>query len=64
MLILYAVSGLSGVAAVLISMDKLIGGLVMLCVAIAILVLNMVFTSENVENKQHKEKNDGNTENQ
>ena len=63
-LILYAVSGRSGVAAVLISMDKLIGGLVMLCVAIAILVLNMVFTSENVENKQHKENTESNTENQ
>lgn len=45
-LILYAVSGISGIAAVLMSFGKFIGGVVMLIVAIAILVMNMVFTSE------------------
>lgn len=50
-LILYAVSGLSGVAAILMSMGKFIGGLVMLAVAIAILVMNLIFITDEREVK-------------
>ncbi|MBP3579713.1 MAG: undecaprenyl/decaprenyl-phosphate alpha-N-acetylglucosaminyl 1-phosphate transferase [Clostridia bacterium] len=55
-LILYAVSGISGFAAVLMSFGSFVGGLVMLCVAIAILVLNMLFASEEVEKKAEQDK--------
>ena len=50
-LILYAVSGISGIAAILMSMGKFIGGLVMLAVAIAILVMNLVFITDEREVK-------------
>lgn len=46
-LILYAVSGVSGVSAILISIGKFIGGAAILVVAIAILILNMTFVAEN-----------------
>ncbi len=45
-LILYAVSGVSGVAAILISMGKFIGGLVVILLAIVLLYLNMHYPTE------------------
>ena len=48
-LILYAVSGISGIAAILMSMGNFVGGLVVLCAAVVVLVLNMVFTTDVIE---------------
>jgi len=45
-LILYAVSGVSGIAAVLMSIGKFAGGVIMLCVAVAILILNLYLATE------------------
>ncbi len=45
-LILYAVSGVSGVAAILISLGKYIGGLVAIILAIVLLYLNMLYPNE------------------
>ena len=45
-LLLYAVSGISGVSAILISFDKFVGGVAMLFVAVAVLILNLVFGSD------------------
>ena len=45
-LLLYAVSGISGVSAILISIDNYIGGAAMLVVAVAVLILNLVFGSD------------------
>ncbi len=55
-LILYAVSGVSGVAAILISMGKFIGGLVVIILAIVLLYLNMHFPTE--INNSLNQKND------
>ena len=48
-LILYAVSGISGIAAILMSMGNFVGGLVVLCAAVVVLVLNMIFTTDVIE---------------
>lgn len=45
-MILYAVSGISGISAILISVDKYIGGAAMLIVAVAILLLNLQFGAD------------------
>lgn len=45
-MLLYAVSGISGVSAILISIDNYIGGAAMLLVAVAVLVLNLVYGSD------------------
>lgn len=45
-MLLYAVSGISGVSAILISIDNYIGGAAMLVVAVAVLVLNLSFGSD------------------
>jgi len=45
-MLLYAVSGISGVSAILISIDNYIGGAAMLVVAVAVLVLNLVYGSD------------------
>ena len=45
-MLLYAVSGISGVSAILISIDNYIGGAAMFAVAIAVLVLNLVYGSD------------------
>lgn len=45
-MLLYAVSGISGVSAILISFDNYIGGAAMFAVAIAVLVLNLVYGSD------------------
>lgn len=45
-LLLYAVSGISGISAILISFDKFVGGVAMLFVAVAVLILNLVFGSD------------------
>ena len=45
-LLLYAVSGISGISAILISMDNYIGGAAMFVVAIAVLILNLSFGSD------------------
>lgn len=57
-LILYAVSAISGIAAVLMSIKNYIGGAVILLVAITLLVLNLSFSTENVGKSDKK-----NTEN-
>ena len=53
-LILYAVSGISGVSAVLISMDKFVGGICIFLVACAILVLNMTVVADKSAEEQNK----------
>jgi len=45
-LMLYAVSGVSGISAILISIQNYIGGIAVLAVAVAILILNMTVASE------------------
>ncbi len=45
-LLLYAVSGISGISAILISFDKYIGGAAMLVIAVAVLILNLTFGSD------------------
>ena len=45
-LLLYAVSGISGVSAILISFDKFIGGTAMLLVAVVVLILNLTLGSD------------------
>ncbi|MBE6681516.1 MAG: undecaprenyl/decaprenyl-phosphate alpha-N-acetylglucosaminyl 1-phosphate transferase [Ruminococcaceae bacterium] len=47
-LLLYAVSGISGIAAILISLDKFIGGIAMFAVAIVILILNLAFGGKEI----------------
>ncbi len=42
-MILYAVSGISGIAAILFSIENYIGGGIMLVIAVAILLLNLLF---------------------
>lgn len=58
-LLLYAVSGISGVSAILLSMDNFIGGVAMFVVAITVLILNLSFGSDrngmlNVGNEENK----------
>ncbi len=54
-LILYAVSGISGISAVLMSIGKFVGGVVMLCVALAVLLLNLAFADEKNKDTQTQE---------
>lgn len=54
-LMLYAVSGVSGVAAILISIGKFAGGIVAIILAIALLYLNMHFPSE-IDNTKNTDK--------
>lgn len=53
-LLLYAVSGISGIAAILISLDKFIGGIAMFAVAIVILILNLVFGGKEIYDSSPK----------
>lgn len=54
-MILYAVSGISGISAILISLDKYFGGLAMLVIALAILILNLTLVSEDrIRHQQEK----------
>lgn len=67
-LLLYAVSGISGVSAILISIDNYIGGAAMLVVAVAVLILNLTFGSDvngmlSVPNKTECEVSNEKTEN-
>ena len=57
-LILYAVSGISGVSAILISMGKFTGGVCVFLVAVAILILNMTVVAENTDSEKKNENND------
>jgi UDP-GlcNAc:undecaprenyl-phosphate GlcNAc-1-phosphate transferase len=57
-LILYAVSGVSGISAILISLGKFYGGACVFLVAVAILILNMTFVAENANASDKNEKND------
>ena len=45
-LLLYAVSGISGISAILISMDNYIGGVAMFVIAITVLILNLTCGSD------------------
>ncbi len=51
-MILYAVTGISGVSAILLSLDNYIGGIVMFLVAVAILIMNLSFGNEKAEDKK------------
>lgn len=53
-LLLYAVSGISGIAAILFSLDKFVGGLIMFAVAIVILILNLVFGGKEIYSNSGK----------
>lgn len=57
-LILYAVSGISGVSAVLISFGKFAGGICVFFVACAILVLNMTVVADKSEQDNNSNKTD------
>ena len=56
-LILYAVSGISGISAILISIGNFYGGLAVIAVALVILYLNMLYSSEKKENDPAAAKN-------
>lgn len=56
-LILYAVSGISGISAILISLGKFRGGICVFLVAVAILILNMTIVAENVDTANKNDKN-------
>lgn len=63
-LLLYAVSGISGVSAILLSMDNFIGGISMFVVAVVVLILNLAFgyspskSSENITAENETSDND------
>lgn len=57
-LILYAISGISGIAAILISIGKFVGGVLVLLIALAVLYLNMLFSSEKKEDKVNRQNDD------
>ncbi len=59
-LMLYAVSGVSGVSAILISIGNYVGGVAVLAVALGILILNMTVVSEEMAEKQEKNADDSN----
>ncbi len=54
-LILYAVSGISGISAILFSMQKYVSGVIMIAIAIAVLYLNMLYSKEMKENDLHQD---------
>ena len=56
-MILYAVSGISGISAILISVDKFIGGSAMLVVAVGILLMNLYFGADVVSNPENVSSN-------
>ncbi len=51
-LILYAISGISGISAILISIGKVFAGAMVIVIALAVLYLNMLFSSERKEEVQ------------